>query len=275
DPRDIKNLIKVLKNHQVTVLTGVNTLFNALIHTDEFKSVDFSSWKLTVSGGAVTQRAVAEQWIEITKLPLIEVYGLTEASPGVCANPLNIKTFTGMIGLPIPNTDVKLCDSSGKEVAVGEVGELKVKGPQVMKGYWDNPTETAAVLDADGFLATGDIGVMNEWGFIQLIDRKKDMVNVSGFNVYPNEIEDVVVAMDGIREAACIGIADEKTGEALKLFAVKSDNSITEQDVTDHCRKELTAYKVPKVIEFRNDLPKSSVGKILRRELREECLLNK
>lgn len=274
DPRDIKNLIKTLKNHKVTVLTGVNTLFNALIHSPEFKSVDFSSWKLTVSGGAVTQRAVAEQWIEITHLPLIEVYGLTEASPGVCANPLNIKTYTGMIGLPIPNTDVKMCDPMGNEVAVGEVGELKVKGPQVMKGYWDNPQETAAVFDADGFLATGDIGVMNEWGFIQLIDRKKDMVNVSGFNVYPNEVEDVVVAMDGIREAACIGIADEKTGEALKLFAVKSDNSITEQDVTDHCRKELTAYKVPKVIEFRDDLPKSSVGKILRRELREESLLN-
>ena len=181
---------------------------------------------------------------------------------------------TGMIGLPIPNTEVKMCDPMGNEVAVGEVGELKVKGPQVMKGYWDNPQETAAVFDADGFLATGDIGVMNEWGFIQLIDRKKDMVNVSGFNVYPNEVEDVVVAMDGIREAACIGIADEKTGEALKLFAVKSDNSITEQDVTDHCRKELTAYKVPKVIEFRDDLPKSSVGKILRRELREESLLN-
>lgn len=274
DPRDMKNLIRVLKNHSISVLTGVNTLFNALIHAPDFKNVNFSSWKLTVSGGAVTQKAVAEQWFAITKLPLIEVYGLTEASPGVCANPLNIHTYTGMIGLPIPNTDVKLCDVSGKEVPIGQVGELKVKGPQVMQGYWQNPDETAAVFDEDGFLSTGDIGVMNEWGFVQLIDRKKDMVSVSGFNVYPNEVEDVVMAMAGIREAACIGIADEKTGEALKLFAVKSDETITKQDITEHCRKELTAYKVPKVIEFRDDLPKSSVGKILRRELREESLLN-
>lgn len=270
NPRDIPGFIKEMKKYKVTVMSGVNTLFNALVHHPDFASIDFSTWKIALGGGMSVQKAVADQWQQITGKPLIEAYGLTETSPGVCVNPLNITAYTGMIGLPISNTDVQLRDNNGKEVPLGESGELWVKGPQVMKGYWQRPDETAKVMDADGYLATGDVGIMNAQGYIKLVDRKKDMIVVSGFNVYPNEVEDVVATHPGVLEVACVGVPSEKTGEALKLFVVKKDPNLTEKDIINFCRTELTAYKVPKIIEFRDELPKTNVGKILRRALRDE-----
>lgn len=270
NPRDIGGLIKVLKKNCVTVLTGVNTLFNALIHHHDFRSIDFSHLKLVLGGGMATQKSVAQEWKAITGVPIIDAYGLTEASPGVCANPLNNKEFTGTAGLPVSNTDIEIRDENGNELGINQVGELWVKGPQVMKGYWNMPEETAKVLDNRGFVATGDMAEINSKGYVRLVDRKKDMILVSGFNVYPNEIEDVVASMPGVLETACIGVPNEKSGEAIKLFVVKRDPALTREDIISYCRKYLTGYKVPKDIEFRDELPKSTVGKILRKDLRSE-----
>ena len=268
NPRDLPALIKDMQKHKVSVFIGVNTLFNALVNTDAFKNTDFSSWKLALGGGMAVQKAVADKWQAITGIPIIEAYGLTETSPGAVINPLNISAYTGSIGLPISNTDVEIRNDEGKMANIGEPGELWVKGPQVMKGYWNRPNETAKVLDKKGFLATGDIAVMDEKGWLKLVDRKKDMIVVSGFNVYPNEVEDVIAQHPKVLEVACIGVDSEKSGEALKLFVVKKDASLTEKELIDYARHELTGYKVPKLIEFRDELPKSNVGKILRRELR-------
>ncbi len=274
NPRDMKSFIGDMKKERVSVFVGVNTLFNGMVNQPDFATVDFSSLKLTLGGGMATQKAVAEKWKNITGTPIVEAYGLTEASPGVCANPLNIPAYTGGIGLPIPSTEIELRDADGNEVAQGQPGEMWIRGPQVMKGYWNRPEETAKVLDARGFLATGDIAVMDEKGWFKLVDRKKDLIVVSGFNVYPNEVEDVAASHPKVLEAACIGVSSPKTGEALKLFIVKKDESLTAEELIAFCRTELTAYKVPKDIEFRDELPKSNVGKILRRELRKEAEQN-
>lgn len=270
NPRDIGGLIKVLKKNCVTVLSGVNTLFNALIHHPDFAKIDFSRLKLVLGGGMATQKSVAQQWKAITGVPIIDAYGLTEASPGVCANPLNNSEYTGTAGLPVSNTDIEIRDENGKVLGINRVGELWVKGPQVMKGYWNMPEETAKVLDDRGFVATGDMAEIDAKGYIRLVDRKKDMILVSGFNVYPNEIEDVVASMPGVLETACIGVPNEKSGEAIKLFVVKRDPALTREDIISYCRKYLTGYKVPKDIEFRDELPKSTVGKILRKDLKSE-----
>ena len=270
NPRDIGGLIKVLKKNCVTVLSGVNTLFNALIHHPDFAKIDFSRLKLVLGGGMATQKSVAQQWKAITGVPIIDAYGLTEASPGVCANPLNNSEYTGTAGLPVSNTDIEIRDENGKVLGINRVGELWVKGPQVMKGYWNMPEETAKVLDDRGFVATGDMAEIDSKGYIRLVDRKKDMILVSGFNVYPNEIEDVVASMPGVLETACIGVPNEKSGEAIKLFVVKRDPALTREDIISYCRKYLTGYKVPKDIEFRDELPKSTVGKILRKDLKSE-----
>ena len=270
NPRDIKALVKVLKNNRVTVMSGVNTLFNALIHNEEFKTIDFSTWKLVLGGGMATQKMVAQEWKAITGVPIIDAYGLTEASPGVCANPLNNPEYTGTAGLPVSNTDIEIRDDNGKVLGVGEVGELWVQGPQVMKGYWNRPEETAKVLDSRGFVATGDMAEIDAKGYVKLVDRKKDMILVSGFNVYPNEVEEVVAAMPEVLEVACIGVPNEKSGEAIKLFVVKRDPNLTREQIIAYCRQNLTGYKVPKDIEFCSELPKSAVGKILRKDLRTE-----
>ena len=274
NPRDMKSFIGDMKKERISVFIGVNTLFNGLINRPEFAEVDFSGLKLTLGGGMATQRSVAEKWKKITGTPIVEAYGLTEASPGVCCNPLNIETYSGCIGLPVPSTEIELRDADGKEAAVGQPGELWIRGPQVMQGYWNKPEETAKVIDERGFLATGDIAVMDEKGWLKLVDRKKDLIVVSGFNVYPNEIEEVVSHNDKVMEVACIGVPNEKTGEALKVFVVKKDPSLTKEELIAFCRTELTAYKVPKDIEFRDELPKSNVGKILRRELRDQVQAN-
>ena len=271
NPRDMKGFIGELKKERISVFIGVNTLFNGMVNQPDFATVDFSNLRLTLGGGMATQKAVAEKWKKITSTPIVEAYGLTEASPGVCCNPLNIEAYSGGIGLPVPSTEVELRDADGKEVPVGQPGELWVRGPQVMKGYWNRPEETAKTIDARGFLETGDIAVMDEKGWLKLVDRKKDLIVVSGFNVYPNEIEEVVSHNDKVMEVACIGVPNEKTGEALKVFVVKKDPSLTKEELIAFCRSELTAYKVPKDIEFRDELPKSNVGKILRRELREQA----
>ncbi len=270
NPRDMKGFIGELKKERISVFIGVNTLFNGMVNQPDFATVDFSNLRLTLGGGMATQKAVAEKWKKITGTPIVEAYGLTEASPGVCCNPLNIEAYSGGIGLPVPSTEVELRDADGKEVGIGQPGELWVRGPQVMKGYWNRPEETAKTIDARGFLETGDIAVMDEKGWLKLVDRKKDLIVVSGFNVYPNEIEEVVSHNDKVMEVACIGVPNEKTGEALKVFVVKKDPSLTKEELIEFCRTELTAYKVPKDIEFRDELPKSNVGKILRRELREQ-----
>lgn len=271
NPRDMKGFIGELKKERISVFIGVNTLFNGMVNQPDFAAVNFSNLRLTLGGGMATQKAVAEKWKKITGTPIVEAYGLTEASPGVCCNPLNIEAYSGGIGLPVPSTEVELRDADGKEVGVGQPGELWVRGPQVMKGYWNRPEETAKTIDARGFLETGDIAVMDEKGWLKLVDRKKDLIVVSGFNVYPNEIEEVISHNDKVMEVACIGVPNEKTGEALKVFVVKKDPSLTKEELIEFCRTELTAYKVPKDIEFRDELPKSNVGKILRRELREQA----
>ena len=268
NPRDIPGFVKELKKQRIVALCGVNTLFNALLNNEHFKEVDFSALRLSVGGGAAIQGAVAKRWFETTGCHIIEGYGMTECSPLIAASRWDSTEHTGSIGVPVPNTDIRIMDDVGNEVPMGERGELWVKGPQVMKGYWNRPEETAKAIDARGFLETGDIAVMDEKGWLKLVDRKKDLIVVSGFNVYPNEIEEVVAGNDKVLEVACIGVASEKTGEAIKVFVVRKDPSLTKEELIDFCRKELTAYKVPKDIEFRDELPKSNVGKILRRELR-------
>lgn len=268
NPRDIPDFIKTLSKYPVTCITGVNTLFNALLNNPEFAKLDFSRWKLALGGGMAVQHAVADKWQKTTHVPLIEAYGLTETSPAAMINPMNTREFNGMIGLPVPLTEGEIRNDEGLVLPTGERGELFIRGPQVMKGYWNRPEDTAQILGNDGFLATGDIAIMKPSGFFQIVDRKKDMILVSGFNVYPNEIEDVVANHPGVLEVACIGIADEKTGEAIKLVIVKKDPALSSEQVIEFCRGQLTNYKIPRSIEFRDSLPKSNVGKILRRELR-------
>jgi len=271
NPRDIPAFVKELSKHRYNIITGVNTLFNAFLNNPDFHKLDFSAVKLCVGGGMAVQRAVAERWKQVTGRTLLEGYGLTETSPCATMNPLNLAEYSGSIGLPMPSTEIVLRDDAGKEVARGQPGEICVRGPQVMKGYWNRPDETAKVLGADGFLATGDVGEMDEKGFVRIVDRKKDMILVSGFNVYPNEIEQVVVMHPGVLECAAIGVPDAGAGEVPKLFVVKKDPALTEADIRKHCAANLTGYKRPRYIEFRKELPKTNVGKILRRALREEA----
>ncbi|HET7570326.1 MAG TPA: AMP-binding protein [Gammaproteobacteria bacterium] len=270
DPRDMPGFVKELGNWRFTAITGVNTLFNGLLNTPGFEDLDFVPLKLSLGGGAAVQRAVAERWQQTTDTPLIEAYGLTEASPAVCINRPDLAAYNGSVGLPIPSTEVAIRDDDGNELPLGETGELTVRGPQVMRGYWRNPEETAVVLSEDGWLRTGDMATIDAEGYVRLVDRKKDMILVSGFNVYPNEIEDVVAAMPGVREVAAIGAPDEHSGEVVKLVIVKRDPGLTVEQVKAYCRDKLTGYKHPKYVEFRDELPKSNVGKILRRALREE-----
>ncbi|MEG3190984.1 long-chain fatty acid--CoA ligase [Lysobacter sp. D1-1-M9] len=269
NPRDMPGFVKELRKVRFTALTGVNTLFNGLLNTPGFDQVDFSRLHLTLGGGMAVQRAVAERWKQTTGNTLIEAYGLTETSPAACINPIDLPEYNGAIGLPIPSTDACVKDENGAMLPVGEVGELCIKGPQVMKGYWHREQETAEVIDQDGWLRTGDMAKMDEQGFFYIVDRKKDMILVSGFNVYPNEIEDVIAMMPGVLEVAAVGVPDEKSGEAVKLVIVKKDPSLTEEQVKAHARENLTNYKRPSVVEFRKELPKTNVGKILRRELRD------
>ncbi|VVE61418.1 long-chain fatty acid--CoA ligase [Pandoraea captiosa] len=275
NPRDVKKVVYIIRNETFTGVTGVNTLFNGLLENAEFRARDFSKLKLSLAGGMATQRAIAERWKQVTGKPIIEGYGLTECSPIVTMNPVDIAhmdacEFTGSIGLPAPSTDVRFKRDDGTWAPIGEPGELCVRGPQVMSGYWNRPEETARTFDADGWLLTGDVGVMDERGYVRLIDRKKDMILVSGFNVYPNEIEDVVMLHPGVREAAVVGVPDPVAGERVKLVVVAKDPQLSAEEISAHCRKHLTAYKVPRIIEFRQgELPKTTVGKILRRELRE------
>ena len=271
NPRDIPGFVKEMSRHRFTTFTGVNTLFNALLNNPDFARLDFSSLRLTLGGGMAVQKAVAERWKQVTGVPLIEAYGLTETSPAATINPLDLREYNGAIGLPIPSTDLVLRDEAGRDVSLGQAGEICINGPQVMAGYWHRPDETAKVLDADGWLATGDIGVMDDRGFVRIVDRKKDMILVSGFNVYPNEIESVVVTHPGVLECAAIGVPDAKSGEAVKLFVVRKDENLTSEALLAHCRENLTGYKCPRDVEFRAELPKSNVGKILRRELRDEA----
>ena len=270
NPRDIPGFIKELASNRFTAISGLNTLYNALLNHPDFGKIDFSHLRLATAGGMAMQTAVAKRWQEATKVPILEGYGLTETSPVATTNPVNITEHTGTIGLPLPSTDITIRDDAGNVLPVGQVGEICIAGPQVMKGYWNRPEETAKVMTADGAFRTGDIGVMDERGFIRIVDRKKDMILVSGFNVYPNEIEDVVASCPGVLECAVIGVPDEKSGEVPKVFVVKKDPALTEQQVLEHCRKNLTAYKVPRYVEFRSELPKTPVGKILRRALRDE-----
>ncbi|MFL9927025.1 long-chain fatty acid--CoA ligase [Herbaspirillum lusitanum] len=270
NPRDIPGFIKELAKYKVNTFPAVNTLYNALLNNAEFAKLDFSGYRCCVGGGMAVQKAVAEKWKKLTGCPIIEGYGLSETSPIASANSCTAPEFTGTIGLPLPSTDIAILDDDGKPVALGQPGEIAIRGPQVMAGYWQRPDETAKVMTADGFFKTGDIGVMDERGYTKIVDRKKDMILVSGFNVYPNEIEGVVAQHPGVLECACVGIPDEHTGEAVKLFVVRKDKSLTAEQLMAYCKEQFTGYKKPKQIEFRDELPKTNVGKILRRELRDE-----
>jgi long-chain acyl-CoA synthetase len=269
NPRDIPGFIKTLKQTHWTAITGVNTLFNALVHNEDFSKLDFSRIKFALAGGMAVQRAVAERWKKLTGIPLIEGYGLTETSPVVTANLLTITDYTGAIGLPLPSTEISIRDDLGAEQPPGEDGELCVRGPQVMRGYWNRPKETANVLMSDGFLRTGDIARVDDKGYVYLIDRKKDMVVVSGFNVFPNEIEDVLAHMPGVIEVAAIGVPDKHSNEAVKVFIVREGTSPSAEEIIAYARENLAGYKVPRHVEFRDELPKSNVGKILRKALRD------
>ncbi len=269
NPRDIPGFVKELSQHPFTVITGVNTLFNALLDHPDFAKLDFSSFRLTLGGGMAVQAPVAERWQRVTGKPLVQAYGLTETSPAATINPFDLPTFNGSIGLPIPSTDISIRDDSGHEVSRGQIGELCIRGPQVMPGYWHRQDETDLVFYPDGFLKTGDIAYVDEKGFVYLVDRKKDMVLVSGFNVYPNEIEAVVIQHPGVREVAAIGVPDERSGEAVKIFVVRKDPALTDVMLIEFCRTQLTGYKMPRHVEFRDDLPRTNVGKVLRRALKE------
>ncbi len=269
NPRDMPGFVKELKKHKFTAFTGVNTLFNALLNTPGFSELDFSSLKLTLGGGMAVQRAVADEWKKVTGNPLIEAYGLTETSPAACINPFSLDGFNESIGLPLSSTDASIRDPDNNALPVGESGELCIRGPQVMKGYWNKPEATAETIDSEGWLHTGDVAIMDEKGFFRIVDRLKDMILVSGFNVYPNEIEGVLAMMPGVLESGAIGVPDDHSGEKVKVVIVKKDPNLTEEQVLAHCKEELTGYKRPKVIQFVDELPKTNVGKILRRELRE------
>ncbi|MDO8250631.1 MAG: AMP-binding protein [Rhodoferax sp.] len=270
NPRDLPAFIHDLKKHRFTAIIGVNTLYRALLDAPGFAEVDTTSLKVVIAGGMAVQRVVAERWKKATGVPIIEAYGLTETSPGVMANPLNITDWTGTIGMPIPLTEATILDDSDKELSIGEVGEICIRGPQVMPGYWNRPDETAKVFTRDGWLRTGDMGFVDERGYFKITDRKKDMIVVSGFKVFPNQIEDVVAMHPGVAEVAAIGVPDERSGEVVKIIVVRSDPALTEDALLAHCRQHLTDYKLPKIIEFRTEpLPKTNLGKILRRQLRE------
>ena len=269
NPRDLPAFVAELKRYPCSFLTGVNTLFNALLNTPGFASVDFGSLRAGLGGGMAVQRDIAERWHKVTGVPICQGYGLTETSPIVSCNPLDASEFNGSVGVPLPSTDVAILDDAGATLGPGETGEICVNGPQVMSGYWNRPDATAEVMPGDGWLRTGDIGHMDEQGFIYIDDRKKDLIIVSGFNVYPNEVDDIATLHPGVREAAAVGIEDEHSGEAVKLFVVRSDPALDAAAVIEHCRESLTGYKIPKEVEFIDELPKSNVGKILRRELRD------
>ena len=269
NPKDIPAFVKELRKYRFSMITGVNTLFNALMNHADFPKIDFSALRISMGGGMAVQKAVADRWKQITGCTLVEAYGLSETSPAVTINPFDLKEYNGAIGLPISSTEIEIRDEAGNEVPPGESGELCVRGPQVMKGYWNQPEETARVLDAKGFFSTGDVAAVDSMGFVRIVDRKKDMISVSGLKVYPNEIEGVVAAHKGVLECAVIGVPDPHSGEAVKLFVVKKDPSLTEEALRSHCHANLTGYKRPKHIEFRRELPKSNVGKILRRALRD------
>ncbi|MFM7658234.1 MAG: long-chain-fatty-acid--CoA ligase [Burkholderiaceae bacterium] len=269
NPRDIPGLVKELSKHRFNMLPAVNTLYNALLNHPDFAKLDFSSLKLCNGGGMAVQKAVNDRWRAVTGKSIIEGYGLSETAPVATANPADADEFTGTIGLPLPSTDIAILDDAGQELPIGQPGEIAIRGPQVMEGYWEKPEETARVMTREGFFRSGDIGIMDERGYVSIVDRKKDMVLVSGFNVYPNEVEAVVAMHPGVLECAVIGVPDDQTGEAVKLFVVKRDPSLTADQILAFCESQLTAYKRPKQIEFRRELPKTNVGKILRRELRQ------
>lgn len=268
NPRDMKGFVKELQSVKFTAITGVNTLFNGLLHTPGFAELDFSGLKLTLGGGMAVQEAVAVRWQQVTGKPLLEAYGLTETSPAACINPMSLTSYNGTIGLPISSTEIAIQNDDGVEVPMGEPGELCIRGPQVMRGYWNRPDETAKVIDQAGWLHTGDIATIDAEGYLRIVDRKKDMILVSGFNVYPNEIENVVASHPGVLEVAAVGMPHPESGEVVKIFVVKKDPNLTAEELIAFCRKNLTGYKIPKQVEFRDSLPKSNVGKILRRELR-------
>ncbi|ASQ45958.1 AMP-binding protein [Legionella clemsonensis] len=270
NPRDIAHFISEIKNSGFTAITGVNTLFNALLNHPKLQEIDFSKLKLALSGGMALQKSVALKWKEKTKTRVLEAYGLTETSPAVTINPMYLEDYNGSIGLPLPSTDIAIRDNAGNDVPLGEAGELCVKGPQVMAGYWQRPDETALVFTSDGFLKTGDIARMDEKGYVYLVDRKKDMIDVSGFNVYPNEVEQVISMHPGILEVGVVGVFDEESGERVKACIVKRDPNVTAEEIIAHCREHLTGYKIPKIVEFYDELPKTNVGKILRRALKTE-----
>jgi len=269
NPRDVGGMIKELKGVQINTFPAVNTLYNAMLNHPDFSKLDFSKLIAANGGGMAVQEAVAKRWFAVTGVPIVEGYGLSETSPCVTCNPVTATEYTGTIGLPLPSTEISIRDDDNNEVPLGEAGEICIRGPQVMAGYWNRPDETAKVMTPDGFFRSGDVGVFDERGYVKIVDRKKDMILVSGFNVYPNEIEDVVAMLPGVFEVAAVGVKDKNSGEAVKLFIVRKDESLTEADVIAHCRERLTGYKRPRIIEFRSTLPKSNVGKILRRELRD------
>lgn len=270
NPRDIPAFVSELRRHRFTMITGVNTLFNALMNNPDFTKIDFSGLRISMGGGMAVQKVVADRWKQLTGCTLVEAYGLSETSPAVTINPFDLAEYNGAIGLPVPSTDIEIRDDSGAELPPGEPGELCVRGPQVMKGYWNQPEETARVLDARGFFSTGDVAAVDDKGFVRIVDRKKDMISVSGLKVFPNEVEGVVAMHPAVLECAVIGVPDEHSGEAVKLFVVRKDPALTEDALRAHCHANLTGYKRPKHIEFRTELPKTNVGKILRRALRDE-----
>jgi long-chain acyl-CoA synthetase len=269
NPREIHQLVKDVRRHPFNTLPAVNTLLNALAENPEFRNLDFSGLRITIGAGMAVHQAVAEKWLALTGCPVVEAYGLTETSPAATCNPLAASEWSGTIGLPLPNTEIAILDDAGRPVPPGQPGEIAIRGPQVMAGYWQRPDETAKVMTPDGFFKSGDIGTMDERGHTRIVDRKKDMIIVSGFNVYPNEIEGVVTAHPGVLECAAVGVPDERSGEAVKLYVVRKNPALTEAELLEYCRQQLTNYKRPKHVEFRSDLPKTNVGKILRRELRE------
>jgi long-chain acyl-CoA synthetase len=272
NPRDIPNLVKELSKYQINKFPAVNTLYNALLNHPDFGKIDFSMLKASNGGGMAVQRAVAERWLKATGCPIIEGYGLSETSPVLTCNRGDNHEFTGTIGLPLPSTEISIRDDDGNELPLGQPGEICARGPQVMAGYWQRPEETAQVMTTDGFFRTGDIGVMDDKGMVKIVDRKKDMVLVSGFNVYPNEVEDVIAMHPGVLECAVIGVPDTTSGEAVKAFVVRRDPALTEQELMKFVAEQLTNYKRPKIVEFRDELPKTPVGKILRRALRDEVV---
>jgi long-chain acyl-CoA synthetase len=269
DPRDMKGTITTLAKYRINIFPGVNTLFNGLIHRPEFARLDFSGLAITNGGGMAVQEVVAKNWLAITGCPIVEGYGLSETSAGVTCNPTDSEAFTGTIGLPLPNVEIRILDDEARDVPLGQPGEIAIRGPQVMRDYWQRPDETATVMTPDGFFKSGDIGVMDAEGYVKIVDRKKDMIVVSGFKVFPNEIEAVVAAFPGVLECAAVGVPDARSGEAVVLYVVKKDPSLTREALEAFCAREFTGYKRPKFIEFRASLPKTNVGKILRRELRD------